>query len=149
MHPCPPIAKEMLSALGALAVCCHGRLLICLDAFDINPAIHPLRRVLLRVRIHTFLSPKKKTYSLWLLASQFQLQLPSWLARTTWDVYFQQAQAGWKISLQPTVYFSFDKDLHVILRDGTSSELFRYLSEKGQGIHGCDTSGSSILHVCY
>lgn len=80
-------------------------------------------------------------------ASQLQLQLPSWLARTTWDIFIQTAQAGWNISLQPTVYFSFDRDLHVIVQQGTSSELFQYISEKGRGIHSCDTDGCTVLHV--
>lgn len=76
-----------------------------------------------------------------------RIQLPFWLARTTWDVHARQACNGWRIILRSRTVRPFGDDLLRIIEKGSSVELFRKLMRSSQGINDCDEYGNTLLHV--
>lgn len=83
-------------------------------------------------------------------ASCLRMQLPLCLAGKIWDMYFQRASSGWKMSIRPTAIFDnqFKAELHhVVLGGGTVMDVFKAVSQRGYRIHDCDDRGRTLLHV--
>lgn len=76
-----------------------------------------------------------------------RIQLPFWLASTTWDFHVRQACNGWQIFLRSRTVRPFGDDILHILKEGSSAELFRKLIHSSQGLHDSDERGNTLLHV--
>lgn len=64
-----------------------------------------------------------------------------------WDVYIRRACFGWKVALRPITIRDFDGELYETITTGTSSDLFKIITEQGRSIHDRNMTGETALHV--
>ncbi|KAJ0420822.1 hypothetical protein BJY00DRAFT_323571 [Aspergillus carlsbadensis] len=75
-----------------------------------------------------------------------RVQLPSWLARSVWDICAKRASNGWTYSLRYWTIKSQNAEVFNMAFRGNLSSIVRMFEERTASLYDRDTAGWTLLH---
>ncbi|CEJ89519.1 hypothetical protein VHEMI05360 [[Torrubiella] hemipterigena] len=79
---------------------------------------------------------------------RLRLQLPRWLTGLSLNVILQHETCGWKMSLYPRTIRPYPETVFDIISNGSSADLFKFLSQSKRTLFDYDENGRSLIHHC-